>query len=73
MDKVVKRTVIVERKEPEKSVNELNIYEEAPAVGASPTGSSDSNDSFWDSIDVNQLSPTQRKHFKRILRKEVRK
>ena len=27
---------------------------------------------FWNSIDVKDLSPTQRKHFKAIMRKEVR-
>ena len=31
------------------------------------------NEHFWDSIDVMDLSPEQRKHFKEIMRKEVRK
>ena len=33
---------------------------------------SDEKESFWESIPVSELSPEQRKHFKRIMRKEVR-
>ena len=34
--------------------------------------STDSRDSFWNSYPIKQLTPEQRKHFKAIMRKEVR-
>jgi len=32
----------------------------------------DSRDSFWNSYPVESLTPEQRKHFKEVMRKEVR-
>lgn len=62
--KVVKREVVL--KESEKSVrSERDLRSPGPSL------ITDSRDSFWDSIDVKKLSPEQRKHFKRILEKEV--
>ena len=33
---------------------------------------SDSKDSFWSSYPIENLSPEQRRHYKEIMRKEVR-
>ena len=40
---------------------------------ASDVRAADWENSYWNSVDVMDLSPTQRKHFKEIMRKEVRK
>ena len=68
MDKIVKR-------ESEKSLSTPQTSVERRVMGEGKEASSDNDsyDSFWDSIDVKDLSPTQREHFRAIMRKEVKK
>ena len=65
-----------EQKESEKSVNVVvGSSKSTVKVEGTPRfleTSTDSRGSFWNSYPISELTPEQRKHFKAIMRKEVR-
>ena len=54
-----------------KEESELSVEGMSDGGKGSPQ-QSDSKDSFWNSYPIKDLSPEQRKHFRAIMRKEVR-
>jgi len=69
MERYTQKKLIALREESEKSVNE----DDQSRPLRKPAGFTDSRDSFFNSYPTSELTPEQRKHFKTIIKKEVKK
>lgn len=72
MDKVSKREVILEESEKEGMSGVYTLSASRIGNAGERRHPTDSKDLFFNSYPVESMTPEQRKHFRKIMRKEVR-